>query len=775
MPLSPPSGPEPPSFDAETAALIVERARVGCWTILAAVVLFAIADWHLNPDLLGPLYGLGALHALVVGATLVALRGARTRRRATGITLLAITAVFAVMVVSDTLSANTQCGTLLSVAMSVVTAALVPWGMGPQIVAVAILAASGGLTAALTFASLDGLGYAGVSAAVVFIASILMAGALERSRRERRRMEDELRLLQTVTLEVSAAEDVDAALRVVLRRVCEATGWTYGQAWLPRADGTALVCGPAWSAEDDLQPFRAASEALAFAPGVGLPGRAWLTAQPKAERDLFDRARFPRAEAARAVGLRTGIALPVVAGAEVVAVLEFFVRFPQPHDERLVGVFAGVAAQLGAVVQRKRAEADLAASKRCAEEAAEVAAALAEVGQVLSANLRQPDMLERVNTVAVRALGCDWSTTFLWDAERRSTRLVAGVGVRPEIRTEVAALEFGIDRYPMVRMVRPGQLLEIADRDGQSVIPPDVLRRMEASSALCAPICCGTKVVGTQIHGYRERTGAFSERQRRLATGIADATAIAVENARLIADLEAASRLKTEFVATMSHELRTPLNVITGYAEMLGERAYGPLTEAQDDALARIRRSAVELLGLVNDTLDLGRLETGREEVRRECVDVQGLFAELENELAPLRAPGVTLTWRGTRGLTVLSDRVKVKTVLKNLVGNALKFTSRGSVTVSASWAAEVLTIEVADTGIGISRDHLRTIFDMYRQVDGSSTRRFGGVGLGLHIVRRLTDVLGGTISVSSRSGVGSTFAFSHPASAVGYLATGSD
>ena len=527
-----------------------------------------------------------------------------------------------------------------------------------------------------------------------------------------------------------------------------------GQAWTPRAGTRELECVAWWSAEPIGPEVFAESRRLTFPEGVGLPGRVLARREAVWIADVQGPAGLPRHRLAERVGFTVGVGIPVLADGDVIAVLEFFTHARHPEDTGTVRALAGAAAQLGMVMRRKRAE-------RLAEEAAETAAALVEVGRTLSTHLGQPDMLTRVTALAAGAMDCDWSATFAWDGD--ALALVAAAGLPPEVESTLRTERLVADGFDFAADNPSRALVEIRDVATAPAVPA-LVRAMPAAAVLYAPMHLAGVVMGVQIHGYRVRTGAFTTRQYRLASGVADATAIAVANARLIDDLQASSRLKSEFVATMSHELRTPLNIIIGYSDMLAEGVLGALAAEQQATVGRVQRAGVELLDLVNATLDMGRLEAGRDAVRADAVDVDAVMHQLDVELGPLVGPRVVLAWQNDLGDGLfVSDRQKIKTILKNLVGNALKFTAEGRVEVGAEWTGDRVRFTVRDSGVGIPAESLPVIFEMFRQVDGSSTRAFGGVGLGLHIVRPLVDLLEGDVTVESTLDHGSIFTVTVP------------
>ncbi len=473
-----------------------------------------------------------------------------------------------------------------------------------------------------------------------------------------------------------------------------------------------------------------------------------------------------RAQIAVCVAAVTGFFL-AVAGPSVAA----------PEPWAVLGVWVGaITSCIGVVaLDRYRRAAFVRATllthlSMLQRDEAEISGALAYVTQQLSQRVGHAGVLHAVNRLAVEILGCDWSSTLVPDEAGHSFHLVVDHGSSPAARDEVGSIDLPLPSMPLFARFRPGALVEIEDGTAQSLMPVELLQRWEMASALLIPVHRDAEIVAVIVAARRTRRGAFSDKQRRLALGIADAVAIALENERLISDLQEANRLKSDFVATMSHELRTPLNVILGYTEMLADQDRAGAAGVSLPLVRRIRGSAVNLLELVDATLDLARLEAGRDVIHEAPLELAALCAELADELEASRVKSKSaLVWSdATAGTLVVSDRTKLKTILKNLIGNALKYTRDGRVEVDLALVGEHLEIAVRDDGVGIARESLPAIFEMFRQLESASTHPFGGVGLGLYIVKQLAERLGGSVQVESTVGVGSTFSVRIPARAGG-------
>jgi two-component system, cell cycle sensor histidine kinase PleC len=232
--------------------------------------------------------------------------------------------------------------------------------------------------------------------------------------------------------------------------------------------------------------------------------------------------------------------------------------------------------------------------------------------------------------------------------------------------------------------------------------------------------------------------------------------------------LEQASALKSQFLANMSHEFRTPLNAILGYTHMLLNGVTGPISDPQRKSLTRIDSNSQHLLALINDILDITRIEAGRMPLNLTTFKTPALVEEVMSELEPIiRRSNLSVRSSMPRSLPALrSDRQKVKQIVLNLLSNALKFTPNGAVTIRASFDSRNRTVDIAvsDTGVGIADADRMKVFEDFRQLDSSPARGYGGTGLGLSICRRLSQMLDGTIELESKVGKGSTFTLRLPA-----------
>ncbi len=300
-------------------------------------------------------------------------------------------------------------------------------------------------------------------------------------------------------------------------------------------------------------------------------------------------------------------------------------------------------------------------------------------------------------------------------------------------------------------------------------VPTRTIRGCNAigvKAVIFAPMLWEAKAIGTIFVG-RDYVGPFSDKDIALLRTFADQAVIAIQNARLLREIqeksrqvEIASQHKMQFLANMSHELRTPLNAILGYSELLFDGIYGALEDRVRGVLERVQHNGKHLLGLINDVLDLSKIDAGQ---LRLAFDEYSMASLVRSTLASTeslaQAKGLALECAIADGLPMgYGDERRLTQVLLNIVGNAIKFTDAGSVKVTASAVDGFFLIDVRDTGPGIAPADQGRIFEEFQQVDVSSTRRKGGTGLGLAIARRIVEMHGGKISLESNPGAGSTF-----------------
>jgi signal transduction histidine kinase len=301
-----------------------------------------------------------------------------------------------------------------------------------------------------------------------------------------------------------------------------------------------------------------------------------------------------------------------------------------------------------------------------------------------------------------------------------------------------------------------------------------VLNRLGYRSLVTVPILREQQIMGG-LTVWRRQAGDFEPEVVNLLQTFATQSALAIHNARLFreieaksAQLEVASRHKSEFLANMSHELRTPLNAIIGFSEVLGEKFFGELNDKQNEYVDDILSSGRHLLSLINDILDLSKIEAGRMELE---ITTFYLPDAIENAILLIRERasrhGIKLDRSIDERLGEFSgDERKVKQVLVNLLSNAVKFTPEGGqIKVEAGLGDHAVIISVTDTGIGIAKEDQEAIFEEFRQASGSYAHKREGTGLGLTLTRRFVEMHGGKIWVESEVGKGSKFSFTLPMS----------
>jgi GAF domain-containing protein len=402
--------------------------------------------------------------------------------------------------------------------------------------------------------------------------------------------------------------------------------------------------------------------------------------------------------------------------------------------------------------------------------------ALGEVGQAVSSTLDLETVLTRIASHAVHLSGADGGAIYEYDEDTLEFQLRGSHQIEKELVDALRAspIQLGGGAVGQAAASRePVQVTDVLDeRQYAAARFRPMLARLGYRSLLAVPLLREQRIMGG-ITIYRRRTGSFSPEVIKLLQTFATQSVLAIQNARLFREIEdksrqieAANRHKSEFLANMSHELRTPLNAIIGFSEVLGERMFGELNEKQAEYTEDILSSGRHLLSLINEILDLSKVEAGRMELEVATFDLP-LAIDNARTFVRERATkhGINLDVTVDERLgDFVGDERKIKQILLNLLSNAVKFTPEGGrIGISARQSDGSVEISVSDTGIGISPEDQSKIFEEFRQVGADYAHKVEGTGLGLTLAKKFVELHGGRIWVESEVGKGSTFSFTLP------------
>ncbi len=508
-------------------------------------------------------------------------------------------------------------------------------------------------------------------------------------------------------------------------------------------------------AAPNLQP----PEDLAFPITAGVVGRAIRTGQTQIVPDVRDDPDYIAIEEPRR--LQSGLTVPLRRGDQTVGAIEALSTQLNAFDQLERDALEMLGIQVGTALQN--AQLYNQAQRQLLEQSV-----VYQIGQDLTAILDFQMLCNAMTQHMNRALNTTACMVGRYESAHRTLRIESDyrapqhhAGRGPLLTGSYLTVD---DNLAINEAIRTRQAVVVYADDPQAPAPVrDLLHELGDCAHLIVPMVKASNVLGIVAWADQQPGRKFTPEDIQLARTLVAQATIALDNAMLFSELEAHARqlaeahqLRTQFLATISHELRTPMNSIIGFTEMLVDGIYGELTTSQGSRLERIRDNAYQLLALINDLLDLSNLQAGQLELHLEPASISDAIQTAVHTLeTEIQAKGLTLTYELDDTLPrVAVDPPRLHQVITNLLSNAIKFTPQGGITIACHTIAQggqrYVQTSVIDSGIGISQAHREIIFDEFRQVDGSSTRAYGGTGMGLAITKKLVEMMNGSIWVES-------------------------
>lgn len=504
-----------------------------------------------------------------------------------------------------------------------------------------------------------------------------------------------------------------------------------------------------------------------------LVGRVGLDRRPQQIPDVLADPEYGRADAQKLGHYRTIIGAPMLLGEDVIGVLSVWRNRVAPFSDRAADLLVEFATSAAIAVRTARLLQELESHKEALTTRLDQLEALSTVGEAVSATLDLDQVLATIVTQAVALSGADGGSILEFDPELAEFRVRTTFGTSPVQMEALRGIRVGLHDSLVGRAARERRPLQVADlADHADDEHLRLLRDAGWRSVVAVPMLHEGRVVGALLV-RRRQPGEVDDSTCLLLETFASQSSLALTNAQLYrrlqeqsAELAAASRHKSEFLASMSHELRTPLNAIIGFSEVLLERLFGDLNERQEEYLGDIHNSGKHLLALLNDVLDLSKVEAGKMVLETTSVDVSA-FVQATAGLVRERVQrsGLTLDVSCDDDVPpVTADELRLRQVLLNLLTNAIKFTPNGgSVWVRVRTAGSDVEFAVSDTGVGVAEADRERIFESFQQGERVMSAQ-EGTGLGLTLSRRIVELHGGRIWLESEEGQGSVFAFTVPA-----------